>query len=900
VRIARQHRGMTQRHLDRLLTPESVAVFGASDKPGRVGTTVWRNLLGGGFKGPIAAVNPRLKTLDGRPCHPAAAALPFVPELAVLCTPPDSIAPLVAELGALGTRAVIIVTAGLSREQKQAVLDAARPHTLRLLGPNCIGLLSPRLGLNASFTQASARPGELALVSQSGALLTALLDWANSEGIGFSHLISMGENLDVDFGDLLDHLAGDRHTRAILLYIESITSARKFMSAARAAARVKPVIVVKAGRAPAGMRAAASHTGALAGEDIVFDAAIRRAGMLRVDTLKELFIAAQTLARFRDNASGELMVMTNGGGAGVMVADAASALGVALARPGEALMNRLDEVLPANWSHGNPIDIIGDAPAERYVDTLQALFNAPEAGAILFVHAPTAIVSSSAIAKACAPLIASRPGRVMGSWLGGDTVAPARRRFEAAGIADYETPEEAVRAFALMQTYRRNQAALRQTPTASANGEPDLAAARAIVERALAAGQAWLDEVDAKALLAAYGIPVVATRRVPAAPEAAADAARAIAGPVALKIVSPDILHKSDAGGVRLNLVGEAAVREAAQAMLARLRAERPEARLDGFAVQAMAQRPQAQELIVGAHVDPIFGPVLLFGQGGTAVEVLGDRAVALPPLNRALARDLIDRTRVARLLVGYRDRPPAHVDAICDTLIAVARLLADLPELAELDINPLWADAASVLALDARIRLSADRPAGEARFAVRPYPAALERRLGWQGRTLLLRPIRPEDEDQHRAFIEAVAPEDLRLRFFEAPHRLSHDELARMTQIDYEREMALIAVDTEAPGGPQTLGVARLVRDPDNIEAEFAVMVRSDLQGQGLGRLLMQALLDYAAQRGTRRVVGYVLRENRAMLGLARALGFECRPDRHQASELVEVIRPAAAPAAT
>ncbi|MBI3350535.1 MAG: bifunctional acetate--CoA ligase family protein/GNAT family N-acetyltransferase [Burkholderiales bacterium] len=883
---------MTQRFLDRLLTPRSVAVFGASDQPARVGTTVWRNLVAGGFKGPVAPVNPRLRALDGQRCYGDAAELPFTPDLAVLCTPPDTIAPLVAQLGALGTRAAIVVTAGLTPQQKQAALDAARPHTLRLLGPNCIGLLSPHIGLNASFTQASALPGELALVSQSGALLTALLDWANAEHIGFSHLVSLGEHADVDFGDLLDHLATDRHTRAILLYIESITSPRKFMSAARAAARTKPVIVVKAGRVPAGMKAAASHTGALAGEDIVFDAAIRRAGMLRVDTLKDLFIAAQTLARFRDNHSRELMVMTNGGGAGVMVADAAAPLGVTLARPGEALMQQLDAVLPASWSHGNPIDIIGDAPAQRYVDTLTALFKAPEAGALLFVHAPTAIVASETIAGACAPLIAAHPGRVLSCWLGGDTVAPARRLFEAAGIAGYETPEEAVRAFSLMQTYRSNQVALRQTPTASANAEPDRTSARRIVDAALSAGREWLDEVDAKALLAAYGIPVVATLRVPPTPQAAADAARRIDGPVALKVVSPAILHKSDAGGVRLDLRGEAAVRVAAEEMLAHLQAVRPEASIEGFSVQAMAQRPHAQELIVGAHVDPIFGPVLLFGQGGTAVEVLGDRAVALPPLNRTLARELVSRTRVARLLAGYRDRPPAHLDALCDALIAVAQLLADLPELAELDINPLWADEHGVMALDARVRLSAAAPSGVARFAVRPYPAELARTLQWCGHPVQMRPIRPEDEAQHRAFLESADPEDLRMRFFQAPHALSHEDLARLTQIDYEREMAFIVVDAQVPGAPRTLGVARLVRDPDNVEAEFAVMVRSDLKGQGLGRLLMQALLDYAATRGTQRIVGHVLRENHEMLGLARALGFEIRADRHEPADVVFVSR--------
>ena len=879
---------MTQRHLDRLLRPRTVAVFGASDKPERVGTTVWRNLRAGGFAGQLAPVNPRLSNLDGERCYPRVSALPFTPDLAVLCTPPATVAGLIAALGAAGTRAAIVVTAGLTPVQKQAALDAARPHGLRLLGPNCIGLLSPHLGLNASFTQADAKPGALALVSQSGALLTALLDWANGQGIGFSHLVSLGEHLDVDFGDLLDHLALDSQTRAILLYIESISSPRKFMSAARAAARVKPVIVVKAGRAPAGQKAAASHTGALAGEDIVTDAAIRRAGMLRVDTLKELFIAAQTLARFRDNPSQSLMVMTNGGGAVVLAADAAPALGVPLTEPDSVLMQRLDAVLPANWSRGNPIDIIGDAPPQRYVDTLQALFDAPEAGAILFAQAPTAIASSAAIAQACAPLIAAHPGRVLSCWLGGQTAAPARQTFEQAGIAGYDTPEEAVRAFSLMQTYRRNQMALRETPAASTIAAPDRAAARRLVDAALADGREWLNEVEAKALLAAYGIAVVPSAQVPASPQAAAQAASGMDGPVVLKILSPDLLHKSDVGGVRLGLKNPEAVREAAQEMLESLARSHPRARLQGFSVQAQVTRPLAQELIVGAHVDPIFGPVLLFGHGGVAVEVLADRAVALPPLNRALARDLIERTRVRRLLAGFRGRAPADLDAIADVLIAVARLLADLPELAELDINPLWADAQGALALDGRIRLSPAKPAGVAHFAIRPYPDEWESRVAWQGQTLLLRPIRPEDEAAHQAFLDAVTADDLWLRFFQAPHRLSHDELARLTQIDYEREMAFIAVDA----AQQTLGVARLVRDPDNTEAEFAVLVRSDLQGRGLGRLLMQRLLDYATARGTQRIVGDVLRENHGMLSLAKALGFEMSADAHDPVHVVRVTR--------
>lgn len=867
---------MSIRHLDRLLEPASIAVIGASDRAGSVGATVWRNLRAGRFEGPIFAVNQRHATLDGQPVFAHVAQLPQPPDLAVLCTPPDSIADLIGELGRLGTRAAIVMTAGLSAAHKQAMLAAARPHLLRVLGPNCLGLLTPRLGLNASFAHTDALDGDVAFVSQSGALVTAVLDWAKSRRIGFSHMISLGEHADVDFGDLLDYLASDGRTRSILLYIESIEAPRKFMSAARAAARNKPVIVVKAGRAGNGVQAAASHTGALAGSDVVIDAVIRRAGMLRVDTLQELFMAAETLARFGSNRDEALTLMTNGGGAGVMAADAAALAGVPLRELSGTLRGKLDAVLPPTWSHANPIDIIGDAPVQRYVQTLQALLAEPDSGAVLFLHAPTAIVRSDDIARACAPLVRSAPGRVMACWLGDAAVVEARHIFEDAGAADYETPEEAVHAFAMLATYRRNQALLLECPTASGNGPPDMAAARATIEAVLASGREMLDEFEAKALLQAYGIPTVRTLRVEASPAALTGAAREIGYPVALKIRSPDISHKSDVGGVSLNLRDDGELARAANAMLARIQTARPQARIDGFTVQSMASRPFAQELIIGASIDPVFGPVLLFGQGGTAVEVIADRAIALPPLNRVLARELVSRTRVAKLLAGYRDHPPARLDAICDVLIALSRMLADLPELAELDINPLWADHDGVTALDARVRVSRAAPAGAARFAITPYPAELARTVTWQGEAIVIRPIRPEDEPQHRAFVESLQPNDLRLRFFSVRRELPRTELARLTQIDYAREMAFIANRTLADGTQQTLGVARAVIDPDNVDAEFAIIVRSDLKGRGLGHLLMRTLIDCLDQRGTRRLVGLVLRENLPMRRLALSQGFE------------------------
>lgn len=870
---------MSIRNLDQLLDPACVAVFGASARAGSVGATVWNNLRSGGFKGPVYPVNPAHRSLDGVTAYGRAADLPEVPDLAVICTPAAVVPGLVAELAACGTRAAIVLTAGLDAVQRKAMLDAARPSLLRILGPNCIGMLSPHLGLNASFAHTSAAPGELAFVSQSGALVTAMLDWARARAIGFSHFVSLGEHADVDFADMLDYLASDPKTRAILLYIESIEAPRKFMSAARAAARNKPVIVVKAGRSEQGQRAAASHTGALAGSDLVYDAAITRAGMLRVDTLQQLFLAAETLTRFRANQSEQLTILTNGGGAGVMAADAAAHAGIDLATLGPGTLAALDAVLPANWSHGNPVDIIGDAPVARYVDTLQVLDRDPQAGAILFIHAPTAIVPSLQIAQALAPLIDPGRPRVLSCWLGEAAVAQARQCFQDAGIASYGTPEEAVSAFSMLVRYRRNQAQLLEAPAvhagSAAHAAPDRAAVRTLIESALAQGRQMLTEPQAKAVLDAYRIAVVATRVVPASPEDAADAAQAIGFPVVLKILSNDISHKSDVGGVVLNLAHAAAVHEAAIAMLARVATERPQARVDGFTVQAMVRPAHARELIVGASIDAVFGPVILFGSGGTSVEVVADRAIALPPLNSRLARALVRHTRVARLLDGFRDTPAADLDALDGVLVAVSQLMADHPQITELDINPLIVSPEGAMALDARIRVDKRATGGADHFAIKPYPAHLAEQRAWQGASLLVRPIRPGDEAQHMEFLQRLDPEDTRMRVFYSRRSIEASELARLTQIDYEREIAFIAERAGPDGSMQTLAAARAVTDPDNISAEFGIIVRSDLKGQGLGRLMMDKLIRTLRAHGTQRLVATVLQDNRRMLALQRDLGF-------------------------
>jgi len=876
---------MSIRHLDSLFDPHSVAVIGATDRPGSVGATVWHNLRSGGFSGPLWPVNPARATVGGEPAFASVATLPSAPELAVVCTPPATVVEVIAALGAKGTRAAVVLTAGQSREQKQAMLDAARQHTLRILGPNCLGLLSPHAKLNASFAHTTAAAGSLAFVSQSGALVTAMLDWAGGRGIGFSHCVSLGEHGDVDFGDMLDWLASDARTRAVLLYIESIEAPRKFMSAARAASRNKPVLVVKAGRSPQGQAAAASHSGALAGSDLVYDAAIRRAGMLRVDTLQELFDAAETLSHFRGKlpsggAWQELTVVTNGGGAGVMAADAAAVAGVPLASLADTTLQKLNAVLPANWSRANPIDIIGDAPVERYVQTLQTLLATPDSGTLLFMHAPTAIVPSASIAQAILPVLQAHPGRTLACWLGDAAVRPARQAFQAAGIPCHDTPEDAVQAFSRLVTYRQNQDQLMEAPPARSNGPAmDLAAVRHQVDEVLASGREWLNEPEAKLLLAACGIPVVGAQVVGADAEAAVAAARAMGYPVVIKLLSPQVTHKSDVGGVALDLQHDDAVRHAATTMLERVARLRPDATFSGFTVQSMVQRPQALELIVGASIDALFGPVLLFGQGGTSVEVVADRALALPPLNAPLARALIARTRIARLLQGWRDVPAADLDAVVHALTAVSELLAAEPRIAEIDINPLLADAKGVIALDARVRVSAAGPGGAGHFAILPYPSELAEQQDWQGRTLTLRPIRPEDEAQHLAFLEKLNPADIRMRVFYSRRSIERTELARLTQIDYEREMAFVATVPLPGGGEETLGVARAVADPDNLTAEFGVIVRSDILGGGLGRRLMHKLIGHFRQRGTQRMVGEILHENSRMLQLAQSLGFKVQP---------------------
>jgi acetyltransferase len=878
---------MSIRNFEKLFRPRSVALIGASDRPGSVGAVIARNLRRGGFSGELLLVNPHLASLDGMSVHHDIASLPHPPDLAIIATPPDTVPALVAELGKRGTRAAVIITAGFGelgergRVLQHAALAAARPYLLRLIGPNCVGLIVPGIGLDASFSHLAPPAGDIAFVSQSGAVITAMLDWAAPRGIGFSHVVSLGDMADVDFGDMLDWLAIEEGTHAILLYIEGITHGRKFMSAARAASRLKPVLVLKAGRSREGERAAASHTGMLAGSDRVYDAAFRRAGMLRVERMAELFDAVETLALTGEQHGERLAILTNGGGAGVLATDALAAQGGQLAELAPTTIARLDSVLPPTWSRGNPVDIIGDAPGTRYAAALEALFADTGVDAILALNCPTALTTPGAAAQAVIDTLAALPaatrrGRnLLTAWLGAQSAAAARALFNAAHIPTYETPEDAVTALLHRVRYQRNQALLMETPPARPEADAaDPEAAGTAIAAALAAGRSWLDPVEVEGVLDAYRIAHPASR-LAASPDKAALAATALGFPVVLKIRSPDIIHKSDVGGIALGLGDAEAVREAAIAMLARVAQANPQARRDGFLVQRMARAENGVELLAGIADDPVFGPVILFGQGGSAVEIVDDSTVALPPLNPLLARAQMARTRIWRLLQGYRDKPPAAIEAIADVLIALARLAAEHPEIRELDINPLLADAAGVVALDTRIRV-APAPPGISRLAIAPYPRELAGTARLRdGTEIALRPIRPEDEPLLHDLVAHMTPEDLRRRFLAPIRTLPHRLAARLTQIDYDREMALVAMHHDT-----VLGVARYFADPDRLRAEYAIAVRSDWKGRGVGYVLMRRLIEIAQQYGIGELVGDVLRENEPMLAMCREFGFAIATD--------------------
>jgi len=902
---------MSHYRLSSLLAPRSVALVGASPRPNSLGRTILNNIRAAQFAGQLGVVNPRHPDIGGTPAVKKMADLGFVPDLIVITAPARTVPAIVAEAGELGVAGAVIISSGLGRgagSYAEAANRTARKHGLRLIGPNCLGVIVPGSCLNASFAAHMPKDGHLALISQSGAIAAGMVDWAAEKSIGFSGLVSIGEQLDVDIADLLDHFALDYKTRAILLYVESVTDARKFMSAARAAARVKPVVVVKSGRMAAGAKAAATHTGALAGEDAVYDAAFRRAGMLRVYNLRELFDCAETLGRITAPRGKRLAIVTNGGGIGVLAVDRLVELGGIPALISAPTMKRLNAALPSTWSGSNPIDLVGDADAERYGEALEALLADPENDAVLVMNVQTAISGSSEIAATVARIVnenraARSPAKpVLTVWIGGgDTTS---RMFDAAAIPNFPTEDDAVRGFMHLVQYREAVAALSEVPPSLPKDfAPDLETALRVVDAAVAEGRRWLDPLEIQQLFEAYQIPLLPVLAAATPEEAVAQAETLFAQglTVVVKVLSYDISHKSDVGGVVLNLTNADAVRTAAVDILQRAKAMAPRARIAGVTVQPMMVRPKARELILGIADDPTFGPVIAFGHGGTGVAVIDDKALSLPPLDLQLAGDLIARTRVYKLLRGYRDVPQARLDDIALTLVKLSQMVIDLPHLRELDINPLVADEDGVLAIDARVMVGSSTARfagpGNARFAVKPYPSQWERHLtvkdGWK---IFVRPIRPDDEPMIHQFLTKVTAQDLRLRFFAAMKEFSHTFIARLTQLDYARAMAFVAIDEATD---ELLGVVRMHSDSMYEAGEYAILLRSDLKGRGLGWTLMQLIIEYGRAEGLKQITGKVLHENTVMLSMCRALGFEvksCFDDRELCDVTLKLDAPPAA----
>jgi acetyltransferase len=874
---------MGKHYLSTLFAPKSVAVFGASDRVDSVGQIVFKNMLESGFGGLLYPINSKHAEVQGQRAYASISSIVDPVELAVIATPPQTVPGIVESCGIHGVKAAVIITAGFGEAGhegaalEKGLLETARRYGIRLVGPNCLGIMRPSIGLNATFNKGGANTGNIAFISQSGALCTAILDWAQSNDVGFSSVISMGSSADVDFGEILDYLVSDPDTHSILMYIEGIRNARSFMSALRAAARFKPVILVKVGRHEEGSRAALSHTASLVGADDVFDAAVNRAGVVRVQTITQLFTAAKALSCGFRPVGNRLAIVTNGGGPGVMAADRAADLGLTMATLSDATIAELDRHLPPNWPHGNPVDIIGDAQADRYHYAVKACLEDENVDGVLAILTPQAMTKPLESALALIELSNSHSKPLLTCWMGETQVAAAREAFAKAHKPHFRTPEPAVEVFSHLSAYYRNQKLLMQMPgPLSHHVEPDVESARLIIEGAMQAHRKVLTEMESKALLSAFNIPVAKTM-VAHSPNEALLIAQQLGFPVAMKVNSQDITHKSDAGGVVLNLSNAHEVRAAYQHILDNIRINRPNARMDGISIEPMIVKPNGRELMIGVTSDPVFGPVITFGAGGTTVEIMGDRAVALPPLNNFLVKELIQETHIAKMLGAFRNMAPANMEALEDVLLRVSEMVCELPLLKEMDINPLILDERGVLAADARVVVEYRQPAADryAHMAIYPYPTQLVSQ--WQladGTDITIRPIRPEDAELVQAFVRGLSEESKYFRFMSSMHELTETMLVRFTQIDYSREMALIAV-TLVQDREIELGVGRYAINPDGDSCEFALVVADSFQGKGLGQKLMVMLMEAARSKGLDMIEGEVLSNNHNMLKLMMRLGF-------------------------
>ncbi|WP_131781542.1 bifunctional acetate--CoA ligase family protein/GNAT family N-acetyltransferase [Legionella gresilensis] len=875
---------MEKHYLDELFNPKAIAVVGASERPKSVGKLVLENIIKGGYVGQVFPINLKHTQIQGLKAYPSVGDLPQLIDLAIITTPALTVPKILRQCGKKGVKVVIIISAGFSETGKagqqfeQDLKKIAQKYSIRLIGPNCLGLIRPSLKLNATFDNNNAALGKIAFISQSGAIIAAILDWAHDKNIGFSTVISLGNAVDLDFGEILDFLAWDRHTETILLYIEGIHDARQFMSGLRAASRIKPVIVVKGGRHTQGVRAAYSHTGALVGSDEVFDAALQRAGTVRVLSLEQLFSAAQVFSCPKRAQGNQLAIITNGGGAGVLAADRAAELNIGLPELNKTNLSELNEVLPKAWSHQNPIDILGDATPLRYHDAIQICTKDENVDGLLVILTPVAMTEPLEVAKQI--ILDNRKIKkpILVCWMGGHHIETSKNLFVKHQIPYFNTPEEAVEAFSYLAEYQHNQTLLQHLPTCrSFYSKPDIDLAKLIIKRAIDEQRFSLTTIESKTILKAFGINTVTTLTANSA-EAALNAAKAIPFPIVMKINSPDITHKQDAKGVKLGITDIKSVKTVFNQMIADAKEYKPTATIFGVTIEPMLQTDNDRELIIGVIQDKVFGPAISLGMGGSLVEIIRDQAVTLPPLSVAIIKQLISKTRLPKLLGPFRNKLAANQEALIDTLLKVSEMICELPNIQEMDINPLIINDKEATVVDARILISHNEQSAKIPYyhmAICPYPSHMISH--WtlhDGTKITIRPIRPEDAKLEQDFMHSLSSQSKYFRFMGHIQELSLKMLVRFTQIDYDREMALVAT-IEDNNIEVIIGIARYITNPDFKSCEFALVVADTWQNKGLGRHLMISLIKIAKKSNLTIMKGNILANNTNMILLVTRLGF-------------------------
>jgi acetyltransferase len=880
--------------MNKLFNPETIALIGASEREGSVGRAIMNNLLSS-KKIKVFPVNPKREKVLGVKCYPNIAKIPEKIDLSIIATPAKTVPKIVEECGKAGVHGIIIVSAGFKeigeegKKLEEQIKTSRQKYGMRIMGPNCIGIIRPNIGLNASFLRSNPEKGKIAFISQSGALGSAVLDWAIDTHVGFSMFVSLGSMLDVDFGDLIDFLGDDPHTRSIIIYMEGVGNAKKIMSAARCFARNKPIIVIKSGRFNESAKAALSHTGSMVGDDDVYDAAFKRAGVVRVKEVADLFNAAEVLDSKCLPKGSKLAIITNAGGPGILATDALMELGGELAQLSDDSIQKLDSCLPSYWSKSNPVDVLGDADIKRYQDAVEVCLNDPEVNGILIIYTPQGSSTPVELAEALAEIAEKTYIPVITVWMGGETVAKGREIFLKHNVPSYETPEEAVKTYMYMYHYGRNLELLYETPAElPIDQAPPKHHLKALIRRAVKEGRTILSEAESKSFLSDYGIPVAETY-VAKNVEEAACRALAIGYPVVLKISSPQITHKSDIGGVITGIDSEIKLREVYCTMMSRVKDAYPNAKITGVAVEKMIEKVD-YEIILGAKRDKDFGMAILFGMGGTKAEVFKDFSIALPPLNQTLARRLMEETKVYNIIQGFRGKTPADMAQLEQIIVSFSNLIVDFPEIGEIDINPIAISKGRSCALDARIIIDknyVDCTSPYPHLVITPYP--IKYIIPWKmsdGTEVLLRPIRPEDEPMEREMLRSLSEEALKFRFFQVIKNISHQMLTRFCNIDYNREMAIVA-ELKEKDRRRIIGIGRLIIEPDFKKGEYAVVVHDDYQRRGLGYKLVDMLIGIGQEKGLVKICGVVLSDNRGMLKISERLGFTTK---HMPERIIEV----------